>query len=75
MLLLLARDLNTNNFMMFKLLFYLMVIVDGNYRVESYIHFKNSLIIHEENTKRNLKLGVSLYEIKHASNFNLYFLS
>ena len=51
MLLLLARDLNTNNFMMFKLLFYLMVIVDGNYRVESYIDLKYSLIIHEKNSK------------------------
>ena len=38
--------------------------IDGNYRVEIYIHLKNSLIIHEENTKKNHKRVVSVYVIQ-----------
>ena len=49
---------------------YYIYIRPSMYNVAYYIYFKNSLIIQEENTKKNHKRVVSLYVIKNHVNLH-----
>ena len=46
------------------------ILISGTITAELYIYLKNSLIIQEENTKKNHKRVVSLYVIKNHVNLH-----